>query len=265
MRRLFLFVAPILIIVCAVFVVFGILHIRREREKALDDLYRRSKNLAEGMELSAQYVLKNKDQVSADYLTGKFDKRERLQGCIIYDKAGDIFSVTKKFSDWKVPDAAHIEKVLSGGTPDGALYDFNGRMLYSYVLPVLGDSGEPLGVLEIINDTSYIFVRLGDMWRSISVTLLVLVIVIILVSFPIQRMLFVAPIKQLTEWFENFQRGDIDGNHPIKDKDELGRLASEVEQVALSLRVARRTISEEAKGHLAHGEIWTEGKLRTLV
>ncbi|MCK9572962.1 MAG: trehalose-6-phosphate synthase, partial [Candidatus Omnitrophica bacterium] len=70
---------------------------------------------------------------------------------------------------------------------------------------------------------------------------------------------------QLTEWFQHFQKGEIDTAHPIKEKGDLGKLASEVEQVALSLRVARKIVSEEASMRIQKDELWTEAKLKDLI
>ncbi|MBM3253579.1 MAG: trehalose-6-phosphate synthase, partial [Candidatus Omnitrophica bacterium] len=50
-----------------------------------------------------------------------------------------------------------------------------------------------------------------------------------------------------------------------KEKGELGKLASEVEQLALGIRVARKTMQEEAQVRIKKEELWTESKLRDLV
>ena len=81
----------------------------------------------------------------------------------------------------------------------------------------------------------------------------------------IQRQIFILPVLRLTEWFHHFQKGDIDEQHPIREKGELGKLASEVEQVALSLRVARKSMSEDAQARLRKEDLWTEAKLKDLV
>jgi trehalose 6-phosphate synthase len=81
----------------------------------------------------------------------------------------------------------------------------------------------------------------------------------------IQRQIFTLPVVRLTEWFQHFQRGETETTHPIKGKDELGKLASEVEQVALSLRVARKVVSEKATERMQKDELWTEAKLRDLI
>ena len=122
-----------------------------------------------------------------------------------------------------------------------------------------------LGVVEVVYDTSYALTRLTDLWKRISLPLAVLLFSIIVTGLLIQRQIFVMPVKQLTEWFQHFQKGDIDTAHPIKEKGDLGKLASEVEQVALSLRVARKIVQEEAAVRIQKDELWTESKLKDFV
>jgi len=88
MRRVLLFMLPILIIIGIVFAGFGMLQVRFQQERLMDDLERKAKNVAESMELSALNVFEKSDLRSAQLLVDKFQKRERLQGCIIYSKEG---------------------------------------------------------------------------------------------------------------------------------------------------------------------------------
>ena len=57
MRRMFLFILPILIIVAAGFVVFGMVQVRTDEEKLMDELKRKARVVAESMELSVQSAL----------------------------------------------------------------------------------------------------------------------------------------------------------------------------------------------------------------
>ncbi len=265
MKRILLFILPILIIISVVFTIFGVFQVRFEEEKLIDDLKRKAKSVAESMELSVKHVLLSYDLKNANYLVEKFETRERLQGCVIYDKEGQVLSITKRFAEWKEKDKPYLKEALTNKNPRGELEEFKDYSVYSYVLPISDDEGNILGLVEIIHDTSYVFTRLTELWRRISISLIILVVLIFIVSFFIQRQIFILPIQRLTQWFQHFQRGDIDESHPIKEKGELGKLASEVEQVALSLRVARRTISDEALVRLEKEEMWTEAKLRDLV
>jgi len=265
MRRILLFIFPILIMVSAAFTLFGFFQVRFEEEKLTDDLKRKAKSIAESMELSVRHALATTDLRNANYLAEKFETRERLQGCAIYDKEGNIIAVTKRFSDWKEKDRPYIKDILANKAPRGELEKFKEYRVYSYILPILDEEGQLLGMVEVIHDTSYVFARLTELWRRISSTLIILVVLIFVISIFLHRQIFALPVQRLTNWFKYFQKGETDQDHPIKEKGDLGKLASEVEQVALSLRVARRTISDEAQARLEKEEVWTEVKLRDFV
>lgn len=260
-----MFILPILIIVSVAFTLFGFFQVRFEEEKLIDDLKRKAKSVAESLELSVQYVLTTNDLKSANYLVEKFETRERVQGCVIYDKDGNIIALTKRFADWREKAKPYIKNVLTDKVPRGELERFKDYQVYSYILPILDDSGQILGLIEVMHDTSYVFSRLSDLRRRISSTLIILVVAIFVISIFTHRQIFALPIERLTDWFKHFQKGETDETHPIKEKGYLGKLANEVEQVALSLRVARRTISNEAQARMDKEEIWTEEKLKDLV
>ena len=236
------------------FTLFGFFQVRFEEEKLIDDLKRKAKSVAESMELSVQHVLLANDLKNANYLAEKFETRERLQGCAIYDKDGNILALTKRFADWKEKNKPYIKDIIANKAPRGELEKFKDYQVYSYILPIVEDEGQFLGMVEVIHDTSYVFARLTELWRRISSTLIILVVVIFVLSILLHRQIFALPIQRLTDWFKFFQRGETDEAHPIKEKGDLGKLASEVEQAALSLRVARRTISDEASARLEKEE-----------
>ena len=265
MKRILLFILPIVIIVALGFTIFGIFQVRFEEEKMLDDLKRKAKAVAESMELSAKYLLLSNDLRSAKALVERFQARERLQGGVIYDAEGKVVAITQRFEEWEEKDKPYVKEILETKTPRGGLETFKQYSVYSYVLPVFDDEDKPLGLVEVIYDTSYVFAILTELWRRISITLIIMVIAIALIALLIQRQIFILPVKRLTQWFHHFQKGEIDTQHPIKEKGELGKLASEVEEVALSLRIARRTLSDEASARLEKEEIWTEAKLKNLV
>lgn len=265
MKRLLLFLLPLLIVIAGALTIFGIFQVRFEEEKLLDDLKRKAKTVAESIELSVQQVLESGNMRNAQRLVERFQARERLQGCVIYDKDGQILAVTERFSDWKDKKKPYIKELLTGKEARGSIEKFKQYTVYSYILPVPNDEKNTIGLVEIIYDTSFVFTQLTGLWRRLSATLIVLVILIIAMVLLIQKHIFISPVQRLTEWFRHFQKGEIDGQHPIKETGELGKLASEVEQVALGLRIARKAASEEAQTRLQKAELWTEEKLRDLV
>ena len=265
MKRVLLFSLPILIIISVIFAVFGFFQARSTQERLIDEVKSKAKAVAESMELSAGQILAARDLRKAQRLIEKFETRERLQGCVLYDREGKLFVITKRFSEWKDKQKPYLPEVISQKNPRGELEKFGDYSVYSYVHPVLDDDGQVLGLIEVIYDTSHVSTRLIGLWKRISVTLIILVISILFISLLTLRQLFVLPIQRLTEWFTHFQKGSTDAKPPISDTGELGKLAEEVEQVALSLRVARKSMIEEAQRRVEKEDLWTEKRLRDLV
>jgi trehalose-6-phosphate synthase/HAMP domain-containing protein len=145
------------------------------------------------------------------------------------------------------------------------LEKFKDSSVYSYILPVIDDENNILGMVEVIYDTSYVFTTLTALWRKLSISLITLLVIIMLIMLLIQRQIFILPVLRLTEWFQHFQKGETDQRLTIKGKDELGKLASEVEQVALSLRVARKVVADQAIERILKEELWTQEKLKDLI
>ncbi|MFA5389057.1 MAG: trehalose-6-phosphate synthase [Candidatus Omnitrophota bacterium] len=265
MKRILLFILPILFIVTAVFAAFGIIQARVEEEKLMDDLKRKAKTVSESLELYASHIFLNNDLQAANRIVETFQKRERLQGCVIYDKDGNILAITERISDWKDKDKPYLKDILASKTPRGALEKFSNYSVYSYILPVIDDAGNVMGMTEVVYDTSYVFSTLTQLWKRISASLIVLLAFIVIITLLIQRQIFILPVRRLTEWFTRFQRGDVDKLTPFKEQGEFGKLISEVEQVALGLRVARKVASDTAHARIQKEDTWSEAKLRDLV
>ncbi|MFA5096675.1 MAG: trehalose-6-phosphate synthase, partial [Candidatus Omnitrophota bacterium] len=264
MKRLLLFILPILIIVAIVFTVSGIMQARFTEDRLMDDLQRKAKTVDESLEVSARYILINKDLRSANRLVESFQRRERLQGCVIYDNEGNILAITKRLADWKDKDKPYLSDILANKAPRGALENFKEYSVYSYIIPVMDDENNVLGMVEVIYDTSYVFTALAALWKKLSVSLIILLVLILLTMLLIQRQIFTLPVRRLTQWFAHFQKGEIEKLRPFEEKGEFGKLVSEVEQVALGLRVARKVVTEEASERIKE-ELWTENKLRDLI
>ncbi|MFH1093158.1 MAG: hypothetical protein V1739_03255 [Candidatus Omnitrophota bacterium] len=162
MKRMFLFIFPILIVVAAAFTLFGYFQVRPEESKLIDDLMRKSKHVAESMELSARDVFVSKNIRDANYLVEKFETRERLQGCVLYDKDGEIIVITKRFKDLAEKEKPYLQNLISRKNPRGKLEKFKRYTVYSYILPVTDDEHQVLGLMEVIYDTSYVLTRLAE-------------------------------------------------------------------------------------------------------
>ena len=57
----------------------------------------------------------------------------------------------------------------------GALVQLGEYPVYRYLQPVFDENDDPLGLVEVIYDTSYLYSTLAGLWRRISYTLIALV------------------------------------------------------------------------------------------
>src|SRR3989338_9614031 len=265
MKKTIVFALPLIIIVSLVIIIFGVIQVRYEEDKLMDDLKRKAETVAESLELSAGYVLANNDQAGAQRLVKRFQNKKNIQGCALYDREGKLIAITERFRDWKDEEREYYRDALKNKEASDLLVKFKKIYVYSHIIPVLDDQGKILGMVEMIYDTSYVFARSMDFWRNMIITLVLLVISLLLIAALVLRQMFLVPMRQLTVWFKHFQKGETSKMHEISQKSELGELASEVEQVALSLRVAKKSMAEAATIRLKKDEIWTESKLKDLV
>lgn len=130
MKRILLFILPILIIVASAFTIFGVIQVRFEEEKLMDDLKRKAKTVAESIELSARYILLNNDLRQANRLVESFQRRERLQGCVLYNKEGNILAITQRISDWEQKEKPYLKEHLTKRESRGALEKFREYSVY---------------------------------------------------------------------------------------------------------------------------------------
>jgi trehalose 6-phosphate synthase len=265
MKRILLLVLPVLIIVTIAFTLFGTIQVRFEEKRLIEDLQRKAWAVCESLEFSAQTILANHDLQGANRLVESFEKRERLQGCAIYGQDGKLLAITARIAAWGLEDKTYINAVLATKTPRGGFENFGEYSVYSYVIPVKDKEARVLGMVEVVYDTSSVYSTLTALWRRLSATLIALLVVIVLTLLLVKKRLFALPVIRLTEWFRHFQRGETDSPHSLRGKDELGLLASEVEQVALTLRIARRVVSEKASERVHKEELWNEDRLRDTI
>ena len=145
-----LLVLPILVIVTIAFTLFGTIQVRFEEERLIDDLKRKAWAVNESLEFSVRSILVNHDLEGANRLVESFQRRERLQGCAIYDRDGKILAITERIAAWGQGDRPYIKEVLAEKVPRGGLESFNEYSVYSYVLPVRDQETNFLGMVEVV-------------------------------------------------------------------------------------------------------------------
>ena len=181
-----------------VILIFGVIQVRTEEERLMDDLKRKAETVADSVELSAKYVLADKNYSGSQRLVTKFQNKKRIQGCALYDKEGKLIAITKRFKDWKDEDREYYKDVLDHKESRDKLAKFKKIYVYSRIVPVINDKSELMGMVEMIYDTSYVFARSMDLWKNIIITLVFLIVSLLIIAFFILRQMFMVPMEKLT-------------------------------------------------------------------
>src|SRR5512142_3138724 len=150
MRRMIFFLLPILIIVAGGLTLFGIVQMRTEDDKQMDDLRLRAKALAQSLRLSAAPILESGDKRKAEDLVNEFERAVVLPGLAIYDANGKDLAVSRRFADWRRMPKTYMREVVGRRQPHAALEEFEGRSLFTYALPVQKPDGTLLGSVEVL-------------------------------------------------------------------------------------------------------------------
>lgn len=265
MKKIFILILPLLLSMFVVFLVFGFILINVEKEKSMNDIKRKTKVVAESIEESAIYILVHKDFLGAKRIVDKFEKRKVFQGCVIYDDKGKIIAITNRITEWGNVIKPYISSIIINKTPEEYFGIIRNYTVYSYAIPLLDNKGNLLGIVEILYDSTFIVSRINEIKKHIAIAFVISSLLIIFISYFIQKRIFIEPVGRIAKWFKEFQKGEILENNTIKEEGELGNLAKEIEQIALKLKVAKKNFTEEARKRINKDELWTEEKLRDLV
>lgn len=263
MKKALVFISLILFIVICSFIFLGIRSTAEQEERLIKNIERQARAYAESQESAAKNILKNKNFDLAAKESIKFKKKHAGSESILYDENGKVFSNQSEINDTNRQN--YISEIISNKTPKSQTTESEGRYFYSYVLPLYSDGGNALGAIEIITDKTFVKKILFNVWKSTAIVLFIMFLFISAAFFLFYRNYFILPVLKITKWFENFQKGgNISSLKNIED-EHLSKLAGEVEQTALKLKIAKKNAAKEAYAKITKNELWTEARLRDLI
>jgi hypothetical protein len=182
MKRILFSVIPILIVVSLGFAVFGVMQVRFVEDRLLDEVKRKARLVAESMEMSVQHVLAVGNMKAAARIAEKFEARQRLQGCVIYDSEGQIVAITKRFEAWRDRDKPYLKEILLERKPRGSRSSLGKRPYIATSCRLRTMAGALVGMVEVIYDTSFVFSKLTELWKRTTIVLVSLMTLTFLIA-----------------------------------------------------------------------------------
>lgn len=257
-------VVSLVVVVASVTLVFSLYQVNRERDRLARDLERRSLVLADSLQESLGRLIETNSAVRMKRIVNRFGNRERLKGLIAFDRQGAVMTATSGLEfDEKEPSAQAVEAIFEN-RPVGSFLTMEGQPVYVFTTPVTAENDAVVGAATMLYDTSYIDVRLREMWKQNLLRFVIISILVVFSTVLVVRWSITGPIARFAEWMRAVRTEKPEGSGwavPLRG-DILSPLASEVTELAKSLSIARMRAEEEARLRLRSESLWTPESLK---
>ncbi|MBI5631324.1 MAG: trehalose-6-phosphate synthase [Elusimicrobia bacterium] len=236
----------------------------QEKQRQEDELARRSRLLAEGLQETLEPLVQKGSSEKLQRLVEKFGNRERLAGVAVYDAKETPLAITMSLAAALPTAPPTVRNALSNGVESGGFDRVDKRELHLFAMPLRVDD-KVLGAIVIFHETSYIRVRLQEIWRNTFLRVLAQAVIIALVTLLVVQWSFVGPIAQMAEWMKQLRAGGAMESSPLPRGDLFAPMAKEITTFARHLSVAKSAAEEEARLRQASESLWTSERLKEHV
>ncbi len=258
-----LIVSLLLVVALAVFA-FSLHQVNREENRLAGDLERRSVVLAESLKESVAPLVTAHSAGRLNRMVERFGNRERLKGIAVFDTKGSVLTLTRSLKPAITEPFPQALETAMDNRPKGRFSVMEGQRTYAYTVPVENEDGVVVGALAVFYDTSYIDVRLREIWKDNILRFLTLSLLLVLSTVLVVRWSITGPIARLADWVRDMRTQREGGGSPTVPLrgDVLAPLVSEVTSLAKSLSAARSRAEEDGRLRARPEAVWTPRSLK---
>ncbi len=263
MRITFRLIFSIVLAVGAVAAVSAYIQVGQEKIRQEEELARRSRLLAEGLEGTLAPLLLRGPSGELQRLVEKFGNRERLAGVAVYDAKQTPLAVTASLAAALPTPPQSVRDALSKGSESSGFDRLAKKEMHLFVMPLGGD--KIVGAIVIFHESSYIRSRLREIWRNTFIRVLAQAVLISLVTLLLVQWNIVGPVAQMAEWMKQLRAGGYGDAPHLPRGDLFAPMTREVATFARHLSVAKSAAEEEARLRQASESLWTPERLKDHV
>jgi len=196
-NKVYLFIFTFALALCLYYVV-SVFQSKIMENRLTGDVESKAKSTAESIAISAGAGFVSGNSSQANQLVQDFEKRKRIQGCIIYGPDGNIIAESGRFHEAGEKDSTDAARLMAkgqGGLLTGKLEEYD---TVRYIAPVMRN-GHAAGAIEVIYDISYISSRANSMAFNTAIIAACFIILIILMIYEYINRIFIQPSRNLDE------------------------------------------------------------------
>lgn len=249
--------------------VFSYIQIKDEKNRLEADIERKGIILGESLKDSILMFLETGQTEKLNRLVEKFGDRERLKGIAVFDSSGNIIASNPFIKAHFSKTPIEVVNVVVEKIPKSKFIKIDKEKYYLYVIPIFSETFEEklIGIIALVQDSSYIDIRLKEMWKHNIIRLFALTISIVAISLLVIKWNVTGPIARMAEWLKELRTGKIKNpsfNMPVKG-DVLAPLVKEVTTLIKTLSMVRAKSEEEEKLRTAIDSLWTAERLKEFI
>ncbi len=270
MKLTFRLIFSLFLGITIVVAIFSYIQITDERDRLQGEIERRSIILAETLKESIVTLIETGQFDRLNRILEKFGSRERLKGVAVFDALGNVISSNSSLKSQISKPPVEVINALAEKSPKSKFIKIDKEKLYIYVTPLFSEAFEEeylIGALAFFQDSSYIDIRVKELWKQNLIRLLALTISIVAVSIIVIKWNIKAPIVRMAEWLKELRKGNI--NNPPSDiyvkGDILAPLVKEVTSLIKTLSMIKAKAEEEERLRATSNSLWNAEKLKEFI
>lgn len=247
-------------------VVFTIFQIQNEREALIQELNVRAQMLTEGLQNPLGEYIRTNATRKMKQLVDRFSKNSRYVGIAVYDSQAVLLLSSAGVRQY-VDNAKTTLKVWESLTSRERyrnIEKYDSSTIHYYIVPIESDE-QFVGALVLFQNASFLDERIGEIWRTNFVRLLLNTLLIVVTTVLVVRWSITGPIAQLAQWMRGLRVGKGTSLNIPPRGDLLGPLATEVSLLAKSLAAARAAAQAEARLRITAEARWTPERLKEFI
>jgi trehalose-6-phosphate synthase len=253
-------VAPLLVCVAAVSMIFVVDQALQEVRALQNEVERQARVLAESQQPAVEQVLQDGSARDLQVLVDRFQNHGQLAGMAIFDEKAQPLAITSGLAPLLEKTTAAVRNAVRTGQAQTEYVNAKGGALHVFALPVASDL-HTSAAIGIYHNVAFI---LAPVWHH-ALTGVAQTVLIVSLTLLVVRWAMGKHLRHMTRWLRDLRTGNASTAVQLPTEGIFEPLASEVTQLASSLRVARAAAEEEARLREASLSIWTPERLRIAV
>lgn len=241
----------LLLPVAVVMAAFGYIRAQQERERQIAEFRQEVLVLAHAVRRAVEYSLRDRQPQDIRALLSELVREPNpLDRVRVFGPR--LEEIAAAASGALVPELprSELEGVAGGGPPVVRYLESRPRRAVYVLLPLYPRPGKIAGVLEVVHPATRVQRQIEDGVRDQIVRVSVLSLTLAVLIWLIVRVAIRRPIGELVQTAQAFGEGNLALRSGLRRRDEIGRLAAALNQMAERLQAARDQLVAQAQARL---------------